>query len=78
MYQFFGYKLLRSKLYYIQNDGFYIFMCFCWTIIIPLLMYYVNSLLVHLSLKIVFCQLNCDKMERKNKFVQVKLELSQK
>lgn len=77
LYHFFGLKLLRSELYYIQSDRFYVLMCFCWTIIIPILMNYVDSFLINLGLKIAFCKLNSDKKKGKNQYFAVKNELNQ-
>ena len=53
-YHKFGIKLFRTELIYFKNDGIYVFMSFIWAILIPLLMSYVNSFLVHFFLGIAF------------------------
>ena len=57
-YHKFGITLFRTDLIYFNNDGIYVFMSFIWAILIPLLMSYVNSFLVHFFLNIAFFNFN--------------------
>ena len=67
-YHKFGITLFRTDLIYFNDDGTYVFMSFIWAILIPLLMSYVNSFLVHFFLNIAFFNFNF--FQEKNKQIK--------